>query len=300
MRARRPAAVRGATGCVSLPGWPPTRSRASAAASAFCASSSSASSRNADPRRWLKSEPRPRARAHRPARERRCAGTPGSRCRPPRAPAASVSSFFATRSFTSGDSFAISAAFSCDSARLRAFSSSDAAAGRSTTAVAASGAVAPLSPGDSVAEVIGPGGCSGSASGWWPLAVAVALRVCQRVDGADLEGVEVRGVLRRALVGLAVEGQHLVRAREADAPPVVLDALARDVDEAEARPLDRFLDHIAHVQLVVDRRLRVQRVRAGAHQALEVDRRVRISAGGLDSVFVPVGVVGPVCPPVSP
>ena len=119
---------------------------------------------------------RPAARAHPPAPMRRCAATPGSRRRHRRAPAPASAPSSRRAASPPGDSFAMSAAFSCASARFRAFSSSLGGGGRSTTAVAASGAVAPPSPGDSVADVIGPAGCSGSASGWWPLPFRSGMR----------------------------------------------------------------------------------------------------------------------------
>ena len=89
---------------------------------------------------------------------------------------------------------------------------------------------------------------------------AVARRVLCGIENPDLVLVECLRALRRALVGLPVEGEHLVGAREADPPPVVLDALARDVHEAEAFPLDRLAHHVAQVLEVVDGRLGVQRV----------------------------------------
>ena len=148
---------------------------------------------------------------------------------------------------------------------------------------------------------IGPAGAAGAPPGAAHRSgVPVACRVVGRVQDPDLERVERVGVLGGPLVGLAIEGEHLVRAGEADAPPVVLDALARDVDEAEAVPLDRLADGVPQVLLVVDGRLGVQ-----ARAATMRTRPWRLIGVfglpiGLDSVFVPVGVVGPVWPPVRP
>ena len=82
-----------------------------------------------------------------------------------------------------------------------------------------------------------------------------------RIQDPDLVLPQLGRALGRALVRLAVEGEHVVGARESDAPTVVLDALAGNVHEREAGVLDRLTDRVAHVQLVVDRRLGVQRVR---------------------------------------
>src|SRR5579859_2012765 len=93
------------------------------------------------------------------------------------------------------------------------------------------------------------------------IGLAVSGWMIDRVEDPDLVLVEELGTLGRALEGLAVEGEHLVRAREPDPPAVVLDALAGDVHEAEAVPLDRLADRVAQVLLVVDGRLGVERVR---------------------------------------
>src|SRR3990170_9157342 len=70
-------------------------------------------------------------------------------------------------------------------------------------------------------------------------------------DDAELMRLERAGAGRGGPELPLVVHQHLVGRREADPPPVVLDALAGDVDEGEARPRDRLADRLAQGALVV-------------------------------------------------
>src|ERR1035437_9335234 len=94
------------------------------------------------------------------------------------------------------------------------------------------------------------------------------------LDDAELVRLQACRARRGGLVLGAVALEHVVGAGEPDPATVVLDALAGHVDEREARPLDRFLDGLAHGALMVDGRLGVVGVGVRVHQALQIDRRV--------------------------